>query len=116
MKINRERLVLMFFDVLIINLTIWLSFMIRFEGRIPVSYRNQWLYFAVLINPIRITSFYLFGLYNSLWCYSSLPEMIQIIKAVTVSSLLFILKDRVILTPTIPLYDHYISWMMNIRF
>lgn len=114
MKINRERLVLMFFDVLIINLTIWLSFMIRFEGRIPVSYRNQWLYFAVLINPIRITSFYLFGLYNSLWSYSSLPEMIQIIKAVTVSSLLIILTDRVILTPTIPLSVHYISLMINI--
>jgi FlaA1/EpsC-like NDP-sugar epimerase len=114
MKINRERLVLMFFDVLIINLTIWLSFMIRFEGRIPVSYRNQWLYFAVLINPIRITSFYLFGLYNSLWGYSSLPEMIQIIKAVTVSSLLIILTDRVILTPTIPLSVHYISLMINI--
>lgn len=114
MKINRERLVLMFFDVLIINLTIWLSFMIRFEGRIPVSYRNQWLYFAVLINPIRITSFYLFGLYNSLWGYSSLPEMIQIIKAVAASSLLIGFVDQVILTPTIPLSIHYISLMINI--
>lgn len=114
MKINRERLVLIFLDVLIINLTIWLSFMIRFEGRIPHSYQNQWLYFAVLINTIRIISFYLFGLYNSLWSYSSLPEMIQIIKAVTVSSLLIILTDRVILTPTIPLSVHYISLMINI--
>ena len=93
----------MFFDVLIINPS--LSGIIlydRFEGRIPVSYRNQWLYFAVLINSIRITTFYLFGLYNSLWGYSSLPEMIQIIKAVTASSLLIGFVDQVIPHPHHP--------------
>jgi len=114
MKINRERLVLIFFDLLFINFTTWLSFMIRFEGNIPLSYQNQWLYFAVLINSIRIATFYLFGLYNSLWDYSSLPEMLQIIKAVVVSSLLIMFVDRVILTPAIPLSIHYISLMINI--
>lgn len=114
MKINRERLVLIFFDLLIINFSVWLSFFIRFEGRIPISYKNQWLYFAVLINTLRIISFYFFGLYNSLWGYSSLPEMFQIIKAVTVSSLLIVFVDRVILIPTIPLSIHFISLMINI--
>lgn len=115
MKNNRERLVLMFFDILIINFTIWLSFMIRFEGVIPLSYRNQWLYFAVLITSLRMVSFYVFGLYNSLWGYSSLPEMLQIIKAVTVSSLAIAFVDRIILTPpAIPLSIHFISLMINI--
>ena len=118
MKLNRERTVLMFFDILLINLALWLSFTVRFEGNIPFSYRNNWLYFVVLVNSLRMGCFYLFGLYNSLWGYSSLPEMIQIIKAVTTSSLLILLADRVILTPnqTIPLSIHFISLVINILF
>jgi FlaA1/EpsC-like NDP-sugar epimerase len=118
MKFNRERSVLMFLDLIIINMTLWLSFMARFEGNIPLSYQDKWLYFAVLVTLIRMVSFYLFGLYNSLWGYSSLPEMVQIIKAVTVSSLLILLVDRVIIParPLIPLSVHFISLVVNILF
>lgn len=118
MKFNRERSVLMFLDLIIINMTLWLSFMARFEGNIPLSYQDKWLYFAVLVTLMRMVSFYLFGLYNSLWGYSSLPEMVQIIKAVTVSSLLILLVDRVIIParPLIPLSVHFISLVVNILF
>ena len=118
MKFNRERSVLMFLDLIIINMTLWLSFMARFEGNIPLSYQDKWLYFAVLVTLMRMVSFYLFGLYNSLWGYSSLPEMVQIIKAVTVSSLLVLLVDRVIIParPLIPLSVHFISLVVNILF
>ena len=76
MKFNRERSVLMLFDFLIVNMTLWLSFMARFEGNIPLSYQDKWLYSAVLVTLMRMVCFSLFGLYNSLWGYSSLPEMI----------------------------------------
>ncbi len=116
MKFNRERSVLMFLDIIIINMTLWLSFMARFEGKIPLSYQDKWLYFAVLVTFMRMVCFYLFGLYNSLWGYSSLPEMIQIIKAVTTSSLLILLVDRVLLPARqlIPLSVHFISFVINI--
>ena len=116
MKFNRERSVLMLFDFLIVNMTLWLSFMARFEGNIPLSYQDKWLYSAVLVTLMRMVCFSLFGLYNSLWGYSSLPEMIQIIKAVATSSLLILLVDRVIVTvpPLIPLSVHFISFILTI--
>src|SRR5690606_885629 len=116
MKLNRERTVLMFFDILFINLTLWLSFTVRFEGSIPLVYRSNWLYYAVLVTSLRMVCFYVFGLYNSLWGYSSLPEMIQIIKAITASSVLIYLVDQVIFNPSppIPKSIHFISLVINL--
>jgi len=114
MKLNRERTVLMFFDILFINLTLWVSFTVRFEGNIPIVYRNNWLYYAVVVTSLRMVCFYVFGLYNSLWGYSSLPEMIQIIKAVSSSSLLLFLLDQFVITPSIPKSIHFISLVINI--
>ena len=114
MKPNRERSVLMFFDILLINLTLWLSFTLRFEGRIPLAYRDNWPAYALAVTSIRMVCFYLFGLYNSLWGYSSLPEMIQILKAVTSSSLLVFLLDQFAIEPSIPKSIHFISLVINI--
>ena len=116
MKLNRERTVLMFFDILFINLTLWLSFTVRFEGSIPLVYRSNWLYYAVLVTSLRMVCFYFFSLYNSLWGYSSLPEMIQIIKAITASSVLIYLVDQVIFNPSppIPKSIHFISLVINL--
>lgn len=113
MSLNRERSVLMFFDILIINLTLWLSLTVRFEGNIPLTYQNKWLYFAVLFTSARIVCFYLFGLYNRLWGYSSLPEMIQIIKAISSSSLLVFFLDRILLTSSIPKSIHLLSLVFD---
>ncbi|NLW58977.1 MAG: polysaccharide biosynthesis protein [Firmicutes bacterium] len=106
----------MFFDILFINLTLWLSFTVRFEGSIPLVYRSNWLYYAVLVTSLRMVCFYVFGLYNSLWGYSSLPEMIQIIKAITASSVLIYLVDQVIFNPSppIPKSIHFISLVINL--
>ena len=114
MKLSRERSVLMFFDILLINLTLWLSFTVRFEGNIPLAYRNNWLYYTFLVTSLRMGCFYVFGLYNSLWGYSSLPEMIQIIKAITASSLLIFVIDQIILQLSIPKSIHFISLVINI--
>src|SRR5690606_14290578 len=86
----------------------------RFEGNIPLAYRNNWLYYTFLVTSLRMVCFYVFGLYNSLWGYSSLPEMIQIIKAITASSLLIFVIDQIILDSSIPKSIHFISLVINI--
>ena len=114
MRLNWKRKILLLIDLFLINLTLWLSFVVRFEGKIPLHYKSKWLYYVILITSLRIICFIFFGLYNSLWGYSSLPEMIQIIKAVTVSSMLITFVDWIILTPSLPLSVLFIGWVINI--
>jgi FlaA1/EpsC-like NDP-sugar epimerase len=114
MKVNKKHLIMLFIDIFLINLTMWFSFFLRFEGRIPLHYGSKWLYYVVLVTFFRIGCFYYFGLYKSLWSYSSLPELIQIIKAVTVSSVLITFVDRIMLEAAIPRSVLFISWVLHI--
>ena len=109
MRANKKHLVLLLIDILLINLTMWFSFFLRFEGIIPIIYESKWAYYVVLVTFFRIGCFYYFGLYKSLWSYSSLPELIQIIKAVTVSSVLIAFSDQVFLEAAIPRSVLFIS-------
>ncbi|MBV1756299.1 MAG: polysaccharide biosynthesis protein [Dethiosulfatibacter sp.] len=55
--------------------------MLRFDGSIPAVHReviSQHLLFTIVI---KVIIFYFFKLYNSLWIYASVEEMIQIITA-----------------------------------
>ena len=88
MKPNVKHLLLLLIDVTLLNIALWFSFYLRYEGRIPFSFMQPWGYLALVMVTARIVCFIAFGLYQSLWSYSSLPELAQILKAVTVSSLL----------------------------
>lgn len=88
MRIHRKHVILVFVDMVLINIALGFSFFLRYEGIIPDLYLKNWFYMALAATLIRVACFIPFGLYQSLWSYSSLPEMIQIFKAVVVSSLL----------------------------
>jgi len=96
MKIHRKHLILFIVDIVLINTALWFSFFLRYEGMIPHLYRRNWFYLVLAATFIRVACFVAFGLYRSLWSYSSLPEMIQIFKAVVVSSVLQISLDYVL--------------------
>ncbi|NLY88866.1 MAG: polysaccharide biosynthesis protein [Firmicutes bacterium] len=88
MKPTRKHLLLLLIDIALLNAALWFSFFLRYEGRIPLSFVQDWGYLALVMTAIRIACFVAFGLYLSLWSYSSLPELLQILKAVLVSSVL----------------------------
>lgn len=88
MKPTSKHLLLLLIDIALLNIALWFSFYLRYEGRIPLSFMQAWGYLALAMVTIRIVCFVVFGLYQSLWSYSSLPELLQIFKAVLVSSIL----------------------------
>src|SRR5690554_6099828 len=88
MKINHKQPLLLLIDIILINIALWFAVFLRYEGRIPISFLQNWAYFTLVMTAIRIVCFSAFGLYQSLWSYSSLPELFQIFKAVFISSLL----------------------------
>lgn len=85
---NRRRLVVFCFDIILIGAAFTLSFLLRFDFKIPsefILHFKQGLLVAILVKPL---VFLFSGLYRSLWRYASLQDGIEITKVVTSSSII----------------------------
>jgi FlaA1/EpsC-like NDP-sugar epimerase len=106
-------IVMIITDIFIVSLVPFLAFFLRFEGVVSTYYYTQLFHYLPAIILIRLGSFYLFRLYHRLWRYASIHELMGIIGAVTVSSLIlggyFMLID---FTP--PRSIQVLSWIFNI--
>ncbi|AET70533.1 putative nucleoside-diphosphate sugar epimerase [Desulfosporosinus orientis DSM 765] len=86
MKFNRKSLALMLIDMVLVNLAAFGSFYLRFEGDIPQEYFLTYYHTAWAGTLIYLIIFLLFGLYNRLWQYASISELLSIVYAVTVGT------------------------------
>lgn len=86
MRFNRKSLALMLIDIALVNLAAFGSFYLRFEGNIPQEYFLTYYHTAWAGTLIFLVSFFLFGLYNRLWQYASINELLAIVYAVTVGT------------------------------
>lgn len=73
------------FDMVFIIISIWLSFLIRFEGQIPAQYYIFIPRIIILAIMFIIPIFYFQKLYSFSWSYVSASEAISIFKATTIS-------------------------------
>ena len=78
MEKTKRKLRLIFIDLLFINLSLILAFLVRYERAIPQRYINNLWVMGIIASAIGIGFFYLFQLYNNLWNYASLREMFMI--------------------------------------
>lgn len=96
-KTNR----LLFFvgaDVFFIFLSVWLSFLLRFDLKIPEQYFPSIWGVSVLSAFFIVPIFYFQGLYKFSWSYVSTKELVSLFKGLTLSFLfigfaIFISKD-----------------------
>jgi len=86
-------------DILLISLSVFLAFLLRFEGQIPPRYllNIEWIIFFSLL--ITLPIFYFSKLYYFSWSYVSATELISLIKATGLSFLIltaifFVLRDQ----------------------
>ncbi|WP_420330215.1 polysaccharide biosynthesis protein [Paenibacillus contaminans] len=118
----RKITVLLTVDMLLISISIWASYLFRFEGNIPSSYLMQCLTFCIVSVITCIVSMYGFHLYNRIWQYASIIEMTAIVRAVLIScaiSLLFtffISGSYVPLSVTLLSFETMLLTLGGIRF
>jgi len=74
------------------------SFYLRFEFKLSSEYPPLILRTLPLLILIKMSIFYYFGLFSGLWRYVSMSDLLQIIKANTLSTIIFIIGVRVIYT------------------
>ncbi|MCE1227119.1 MAG: polysaccharide biosynthesis protein [Geobacteraceae bacterium] len=85
---RRRRLLVFGLDVILIGLSFFAAFLLRFDFSVPSELRSlfeQGLLISLLVKPV---VFLLSGLYRSLWRYASLQDGVEIAKVVTASSVI----------------------------
>ncbi|MBN2797086.1 MAG: polysaccharide biosynthesis protein [Clostridia bacterium] len=86
MRRKIRRYYLAFFDVLIINLAVILALALRYDFNIPSVQLDEYLTVAMILTIGKIFIYHMFSLYDSIWEYASIEELIRIVFAVAVSS------------------------------
>ncbi len=85
-------------DLLWIPLALELAYWLRFNfDTIPPEYLESLLKLALSAIPIQGAIFWLLGLYRGFWRFASIPDLIRILKAVGLGSLLLTLMASVVL-------------------
>jgi nucleoside-diphosphate-sugar epimerase len=85
-------------DILLVNLATFLAYMIRgllysdnqWKSLMLKEYADMFWLILIVVTFVRIGMFFIFKLYKPVWRYASVGEFINIVKAVTLGSVLFI--------------------------
>ncbi|MCG7997188.1 MAG: polysaccharide biosynthesis protein [Candidatus Thiodiazotropha taylori] len=74
-------------DVLMVPIAWFLAFWFRYNLEVvPVSFYQDALQALLYVLPVQLAAFLLFGLYRGIWRFASLPDILRILKAVLVGT------------------------------
>jgi FlaA1/EpsC-like NDP-sugar epimerase len=83
----RSQAVALAHDVLMVPIAWFLAYWLRYNLEVvPAAYYEDALIGLLFVLPIQLTAFLLFGLYRGIWRFASLPDIVRILKAVTVGT------------------------------
>ena len=99
-RISVRALIVFAFDIAA-AVAAWLgAYVLRFNFSIPPDYVAEMLQAMAWVVPVQAVVFRLFGLYEGIWQFASLPDLARIVKAVAFSTLMVSLG--VVLFPATP--------------
>lgn len=84
-----RRVLIILTNFLLVSLSYYLSFVLRFDGNLPAVYFKVFIRTLPLLIIIKFAVFYYFGLFHGLWRYVSIYDLKQIIKGNTAATLFF---------------------------
>ncbi|WKY43535.1 nucleoside-diphosphate sugar epimerase/dehydratase [Eubacteriaceae bacterium ES2] len=83
-----KEILMMLCDVLLVNAAILSTFYLHYEGAIPADVIQLYMKNALILTVGKIIIFRYFGLYNSVWEYATLEELVKVALAVSLSAVL----------------------------
>jgi FlaA1/EpsC-like NDP-sugar epimerase len=114
---GKKRIFVIGSDVGLTLFSYWLAYLLRFNFAVPEVYYQRWLESLPILIIIRSLCFYFFGLYSGVWRYASMNDLTKILKAITLSSFLFVtyltLRYRLV---DFPRSVFVIDWFILITF
>ena len=86
-KLHKNTLIVLVIDALLVTGALYLAHLIRFDFSIPDRFFYNFLRLLPWAIAIKLGAMYVFDLYSGMWRYTSVSDLINVIKATTVSSL-----------------------------
>ena len=83
-------LIVLFADILLLSSSLFMAYLIRLDFILPHPYSVLLYQMLPFVLVVKIGCFYFFDLYRGMWRYTSIVDLINIIKASCVSSLVVI--------------------------
>ena len=74
-------------DIFIIGFSLYLSYALRFDFAIPSHYFNDLGYVFIILLFSKISSFLFFKLYQGMWRFTSISDLINVLKSTFIASL-----------------------------
>ena len=96
-----RQLLILAHDLLATAAAVIASFFVRFEA---VGVADRWLPLTILLPPFLLLAgavYSFFGLYKSKWRFTSLPDLYNIVRAVSVLAVALLALDYVLLAPNV---------------
>lgn len=104
LKATRYRWQVLTHDLLVIPIAWMGAYWLRYNlSSIPDEFLNQAVRFLVIVLPIQGATFLLFGVHRGVWHFTSLPDLIRVLKSivvgVTITAIALFLYNRLQLVP-----------------
>jgi FlaA1/EpsC-like NDP-sugar epimerase len=87
---SHRQIVVLVLHLLLIPLGFFTAFLLRFELEVPEEYLAIFAVSLVYLVPLRLISFAVFGLYHGWWRHVGMQDLVDLVKAVTLSTALFL--------------------------
>ena len=85
-----RRFALFAFDIILGCLSLYLAYWLRYEGALPPEVLLNYFGLIPLVIVSRSIAYFYFGFYTRFWEYSSLEDLVQILKAVAIGTFLIL--------------------------
>jgi FlaA1/EpsC-like NDP-sugar epimerase len=77
-------------DIVLLAVSMWIAYALRFDFRIPAPFLDNAVKIFPLVLATKLIVFHFFDLYRGMWRFTSIADMLNVIKAASVSSLIII--------------------------
>jgi len=97
-------------DAFLIDLAVYIALLLRFDGSIPLQYVQSFITLMPLITLVNLMFLFAFKLYDRIWQYASIGELLTILTANTSSAVITVSIIQVFSLPTLPKSVYILSW------
>lgn len=125
-ELLKRKKTFIFLDIVLVTFSLYFALLLRWDFNYSDDFIKYMSFFKMSIIPVLIISLFfnnLFNLYNNIWKYASIDELLSIIYSVTISNVVFILYSYFInyrLLKTIyyrfPFTVHITFWLFSVLF
>jgi FlaA1/EpsC-like NDP-sugar epimerase len=88
--IHRNLLIIGLLDIGMLSASLVVAYLMRFDFSIPVIFKQRMLLALPLVLATKLIIFHFFNLYRGMWRYTSIADLMNVIKAATASSLVIL--------------------------